>query len=214
MKLSLYCGILLLFTAFARGVERPTGGGTPEGIACDAIQAYADCDSKAWLATLVRPIYGEKADAEYEKFKKDLAATTDANKTDKEFAAPKIVKVYKARNFTKNGPGSMAYALFDMTGNMLVDIVVEIGGKKQQIRYHVLLDKDKKWYFEPRPDLSPLLAMGLNDESPSKDVCWEAAKAPAAKGKSAGATQPAAQANDKAPAKGKAPAAKSKDASR
>ncbi|HEX3870225.1 MAG TPA: hypothetical protein VHV77_07315, partial [Pirellulales bacterium] len=88
---------------------------------------------------------------------------------------PKIVKVFKARYFSKNGPGSAAFAFYDFQGNQFVDIIIETDDDKtQRLRYHVLLDKDKKWYFDPRPDLSPLLSMGLNDETESTEVLYEA----------------------------------------
>ncbi len=167
----------LLLSASLFAAEKPTGHETPEGIACDAVQAYADCDSKAWLKTLIRPIYGDDSNKEYELFKKKMATFTDANKDKEDFVAPKIVKVFKARNFTKNGPGSLAYAMFEMTGNKFVDIVIDTGGGNlQNIRYHILLDTDKKWYFEPRPDLAQLLSMGLNNETPSEEVLWEVKK--------------------------------------
>lgn len=163
-----------LFTTALLAADRPSGNEIPEGIACDAVQAYADCDSKALLKTLIRPIFGEEGNKKYKKFKKQMVKVTDENKGKEGFVAPRIVKVFKARNFSKNGPGSMAYALHEITGNKFVDIVVDVGGGQlQNIRYHVMLDKDKKWYFEPRPDLASLLAMGLNEEKPSKEVLWE-----------------------------------------
>ena len=106
-----------------------------------------------------------------------MVKITDENKGKDGFVAPRIVKVFKARNFSKNGPGSLAYAMHEITGNKFVDIVVDVGGgRRQNVRYHVMLDTDKKWYFEPRPDLASLLAMGLNDESPSEEVLWELAR--------------------------------------
>lgn len=175
MKTILTLATFLIFlTAAAFSADRPNGHDTPEGIACDAVQAYADCDSKAWLKTLIRPIFGEEGNQAYEEFKQHMVKVTDENKGKDGFVAPRIVKVFKARNFTKNGPGSMAYALHEITGNKFVDLVVDIGdGQLQNVRYHVMLDKDKKWYFEPRPDLASLLAMGLNQESPSKEILWE-----------------------------------------
>jgi hypothetical protein len=163
-----------LLTAALFAADRPSGHETPEGIACDAVQAYADCDSKAWLKTLIRPIFGEEGNKQYEEFKTQMVKLTDENKGKEGFVVPRIVKVFKARNFSKNGPGSMAYALHEITGNKFVDIVVDVGGGRlQNIRYHVMFDKDKKWYFEPRPDLASLLAMGLNDEEPSDEILWE-----------------------------------------
>lgn len=164
----------------ATAADIPTGQDSPEGVACDAVRAYIQSDSKAWLKTLVRPIYGEEKNKEYEAFKKQMAALKDKNKADASFAAPSIKTCYKARPFSMNGPGSLAYAVHDMPGNMFVDI--EVGfpdGRTGNIRYHVLCDKDKKWYFEPRPDLCPLLAAGLNEETPSTEV-WKPEKDAAA----------------------------------
>ena len=166
---------LLFLTVTLSAAELPTGQTTPEGVACDAIAAYIRSDSKAWLATLVRPIFGEKGDKEYAEFKKQMAGNTDKNKDDKSFKPPRIVKCYKARQFSKNGPGSLAFAIHEFTGNMFVDVVVETApGETQSLRYHILKDKDAKWYFEPRPDLCSLLAMGLNEESDSTEVLYEA----------------------------------------
>jgi hypothetical protein len=164
----------ILFTATLLAEDRPSGHETPEGIACDAVQAYANCDSKAWLKTLIRPIYGNEGNESYDEFKIQMVKMTDENKGKEGFVAPTIVKVFKARNFSMNGPGSMAYAMHEITGNKFVDIVVDVGsGTLQSVRYHVMLDKDNKWYFEPRPDLAGFLAMGLNDESPSEEILWE-----------------------------------------
>ena len=159
----------------------PKGNNTPEGIACDAVRAYLNSDFKLWLSTLVPSyIYGDKNNSggakkvkEYEDFKKKMVAKIKKNAKDPNFPKMKILKVYKARNFSMNGPGSMTYALHEFTGNMFVDILLDLGnGKTQGVRYQVMSDKDKKWFFNPRPDLSPLLSMGLNEESKST-VEWK-----------------------------------------
>ncbi len=153
----------------------PTGQGTPEGVACDAVRAFIKSDHRLWLSVLVRPIYG-KLNPEYEKFKTQMVEQKKKNAKNPDFPKIKIVKVYRARNFSKNGPGSAAYAIHGFTGNKFVDVVVDMGGQKEQrARYQVMLDKDKKWYFNPRPDLSPLFSMGLNEESDSKEE-WKKAK--------------------------------------
>ncbi|MBC2601665.1 hypothetical protein [Puniceicoccus vermicola] len=170
--ISTHSFVCILITARLLAEGCPSGHETPEGIACDAVQAYADCDSKAWLKTLIRPIYGKEGDAAYEEFKKYMVKMTDENESKEGFVAPIIVKVFKARNFSMNGPGSMAYAMHGITGNMFVDIVVDVGGRLQILRYHVMQDKDQKWYFEPRPDLASLFAMSLNDEAPSDELLW------------------------------------------
>src|SRR6187401_2724853 len=52
--------VVLFLSASLQAADLPTGQKTPEGVACDAVMAYINRDSKAWLATLVRPIYGEE----------------------------------------------------------------------------------------------------------------------------------------------------------
>ena len=147
----------------------PTGQNTPEGTACDAIRAYVYSDHELWLSLLVRPIYGEK-NIEYVEFKEMMVEKKKQNARDPNFPRMKIVRVYKARNFSMNGPGSLAYALFEFTGNMFVDILVDMGiGGIHRARYQVMQDKDKKWYFNPRPDLSYFLSIGLNEETESKE---------------------------------------------
>lgn len=167
--------LAVVLTATLQAADLPTGQKTPEGVACDAVMGYIDRDSKAWLATLVRPIYGDEGNKQYADFKKQMADGADKAKEDKSFKPPRIVKCYKAREFSMNGPGSAAYAMESFTGNMFVDVLIETDpGETQRLRYHVLKDKDDKWYFEPRPDLCPLFAMGLNKEPDSKEVLFEA----------------------------------------
>jgi hypothetical protein len=148
----------------------PAGQNTPEGVACDAVRAYANCDPELWLSTLVKPIYGPEPNKEYEKFKKQMVELKKDNKKNPNFPKMKIAKCYKARPLSMNGPHSAAYAMADFHGNMFVDLVIKVDGQKEQsIRYHVLMDKAKRWYFEPRPDLCPLFSMGLNDETKSTE---------------------------------------------
>jgi hypothetical protein len=167
--------IALFLAATLHAADVPTGHQTPEGIACDAIMAYINRDSKAWLATLVRPIYGDEGNKKYAEFKKQMTDGADKAKEDASFKPPRLIKCYKARQLSLNGPGSAAYAIELLTGNMFVDIVIETApGETRQLRYHVLKDKDDQWYFEPRPDLCPLFSMGLNKESDSTEVLYEA----------------------------------------
>ena len=148
----------------------PTGHQSPEGIACDAVRAYIKSDHKLWLSTLVPPIYGPEGNKEYKRFKSYMIKLKKANKNDPEFPEIQIVKCYKARQFSANGPASAAYALGGFHGNMFVDIILSIDGEKfQRLRYHVMMNKSRRWYFEPRPDLCPLFSMGLNDESESTE---------------------------------------------
>ena len=180
MKRLLVSILLLLFcsTVFAQTKYKiaadgfPTGRNTPEGTACDAVRAYFNSDHEAWLALLVPPIYAEH-NAEYHEFKEMMVAKKKRNARNPNFPKMKIVEVYKARNFSLNGPDSLAYAFYKFTANMFVDIRVDAGnGQVQGLRYQVMRDESGKWYFNPRPDLSYPLSMGLNDESVST-VKWK-----------------------------------------
>lgn len=170
--------VLLTLVVSVTAADRPTGQGTPEGVACDAVQAYVESDSEAWLATLVRPIYGMDGDVTYADFKQQMTAQMDANAQAADFPEMRIVRVYRSRELSMKGPASMAFALFEFTGNRFVDIELDVGGGRiQSVRYHVLGDADGRWSYEPRPDLASVMAMGMNQESASVEVLWEAAEA-------------------------------------
>jgi hypothetical protein len=95
---------------------------------------------------------------------------------DKSYKPPRIVRCYKARPIKLPGDDTFAVEIPSLKGNVFVDVLVYTADKKFQLmRYHVLkFDGDDKWYFEPRPDLCPLFSNGLNEESKSKDILWEA----------------------------------------
>ncbi|MCZ6793975.1 MAG: hypothetical protein O7J95_10225 [Planctomycetota bacterium] len=96
---------------------------------------------------------------------------TERNASDPGFPRLRIVCCYKARQLSMRGPASVGYALFEFLGNRIVDIVVQEEGKEpQRLRHHVIQDRDRLWYFNPRPDLSPLLSMGLHDKPPSTEA--------------------------------------------
>ena len=72
-------------------------------------------------------------------------------------AASHIVAMLQGPSIcSRNGPGSAAYAFHDFRENMFVDLVIESApGETESLRYHVLRDKEGRWYFDPRPDLCP-----------------------------------------------------------
>lgn len=151
----------------------PTGHSTPEGVACDAVKAYIDANGANWLATLVRPIYGEN-DAEYEAFKSMMVDRAEAHRQDPAYIQPRFVRVCRAREFSTDGPRSAAFATHGFTGNMFVDIYIEVPNSGfQRLRYHVLKDRDERWYFDPRPDLNMLYSSGINEEAQSEEVIWQ-----------------------------------------
>ncbi|MEI9898488.1 MAG: hypothetical protein WDN28_32690 [Chthoniobacter sp.] len=70
--------------------------GDSRSVACDAVMAYIHHDSKAWLATLVRPIYGEEGNKAYADFQQQMVASTDKAKEDQSFVPPRILRCFKA----------------------------------------------------------------------------------------------------------------------
>lgn len=177
MRTSLLLLALFLSTTL-RAANLPAGQGTAEGVACDAVMAYINRDAKAWLATLVRPIYGVEGNKTYEAFKKEMAEGPYKATDDKNYKPSRIVRCYKARQLNLSRSNSFAIAIPMFKGNMFVDVLVFTADQKFQLmRYHVLkFEGDEKWYFEPRPDMCPLFSNGLNEESKSTDILWEAAK--------------------------------------
>ncbi len=170
--------VLFLFTSLFSlrllAAELPTGQTTPEGVACDAILAYGRSDFKAWAALLIRPCYGEEGNKKYEQFKKEVATMLESNKTNASSHATRVLTCYKARSFIEPEAASFGLTEFGFTTNRFVDMVIELGADRtRRMRYHVICDKDGKWYWEPRPDLVKDLATRLNAESRSNEVLFE-----------------------------------------
>lgn len=159
----------------------PAGHSTPEGVACDAVRAYITSDHKLWLSLILPSDYygarctpeGLKGINEYDKFVKMMVEKKKQNANDPNFPKMNIVKVYKARDFSSNTQRSLSYAMDEFIGNMFVDLVISTNdGGCSRLRYHVMQHKNKKWYFDPRPDLIfKFWVAGLNEE-PESTIEW------------------------------------------
>jgi hypothetical protein len=150
----------------------PAGSDTPEGAACDLARAFIHHDSALFLATCIKPYGGAEAKKAYEEFLDGVVAQMkeEAKKTDPSPCGPKSIgKCFAARHLSKSGPASYGYASFGFQDIMFVDVGVYLqNGTTQLCRTLTIKDKQGKWIVHPRPDLSPLLSMGLNDEAPSE----------------------------------------------
>jgi len=79
-----------------------------------------------------------------------------------------IKRVFAARHLSRNGPASYGYAPFDLQEVLFVDVDVILNdGASYVKRTLVIQARDGRWYAHPKPDLSPLLSMGLDNETPS-----------------------------------------------
>lgn len=145
----------------------PTGHSTAEGAACDLARAYIERSPASFRGTCIRP-YGPSA---YEDCLDNFVASMKqeaANEVSSTAGPREIGKVFAARHLAMDGPASSGYALFGFQDVMFVDVgVVLHSGDRFLNRTLVIRDKDGLWYVHPSPEVSPLLAAGLDDEAPS-----------------------------------------------
>ena len=149
----------------------PTGQHTPEGAAADLARAFINADANSFRQVCIRPYNAGQPRADYigylngvlDHFKQRTPTAPD----DPE----KIVRVFAARHLSKTGPASYGHTSFDFQDVMFVDVEVALrSGSKHLRRTMVIKDRDSLWYVHPVPDISPLLSLGLYDESPSVRV--------------------------------------------
>jgi hypothetical protein len=149
----------------------PSGHDTPEGPACDVMRALINRDEKLFLATVIKPFSAGPAGAAYTQFLQGTAQNirAEAAKRVPSPGGPKqIGKVFAARHLSRNGPASYGYAAFGFRDVLFVDVGIMLySGDRGMNRTLVIQDKDGKWYADPDPEASPLLADGLNEEKPS-----------------------------------------------
>ncbi|MCH7849426.1 MAG: hypothetical protein IIB53_13810 [Planctomycetes bacterium] len=149
----------------------PSGQISPEGVACDMARAFINADKTLWLKinnpTLTKP--NTEANDFVENISKQMEEMARIDIKDR--PGPKeILRVYKARHLSMNGPASYGYAVFNFEDVMFVDVVtLNFDGTEFLNRTLVVKDRSK-WYVVPRPDLVSLLSWGLNSESESIDL--------------------------------------------
>ena len=151
----------------------PVGILSPEGAACDLARAFIRNDATLFLSTCIKPYGGAETKKAYKEFLDGIVAQMkeEAGKTVPSPGAPKTIgKCFAARHLSKNGPASYGYASFGFQDVMFVDVGVHLqNGGTQLCRTLLIKTKQGEWIVHPRPDLSPLLSMGLNQEAASKE---------------------------------------------
>jgi len=148
----------------------PVGHETPEGVAADLARAFIGRDVNLFDDTCIKPFTGGQSREEYSAFLKETVENIRNEAQRKESVGPKeILKVFAARSLSRNGPASYGFAAFGFQDVKFVDVLTLLhNGKKHENRTLVIKDKAGKWYVHPLPGSSPLLSIGLNDESESK----------------------------------------------
>jgi hypothetical protein len=149
----------------------PTGHDTPEGVACDLARAFITRDVNLFEETCIKPFTGGKSYEEYSAFLQRTVESIkqEAARTVPSPGGPRVIgKVFAARHLTQGGPTSYGYAAFDFREVMFVDVGVFLQNGRQYLnRTLVIKDRAGKWHVHPYPSSSPMLCMGLNEESQS-----------------------------------------------
>jgi hypothetical protein len=152
----------------------PTGQQAPEGVATDLARAFIHRDVQLFRSICVRPYSDGESRSRYINFLDGTAgslrqeAVTGKVSPDNPIG---VTKVFAARHLSRSGPASYGYASFGFQDVMFVDVEVLLNdGGRYTKRTLVIKDRDGKWYVHPAPDISPLLADGLDGESASVRV--------------------------------------------
>jgi hypothetical protein len=169
----------LVFSIFARAQVKagikiaadgfPTGQNAPEGAAADLARSFLAHDPAWFRSICIRPYGGGEARAAYVAYLDGVSQHLKEQKQNPSQDDPKeIVQVFAARHLSKDGPASYGYANFEFQDVMFVDVEVKLqSGRRHLRRTLVIKDRDGKWYCHPVPDVSPLLSLGLDEESAS-----------------------------------------------
>jgi hypothetical protein len=144
------------------------------GAAVLMARAFIEADSALWRS-IQNPKLAEKR--ELQSFIADIGSQMDQARelddANRRGGPREITKVFAMGSLSANGPNSYAYATFDFKEIGFVDIVIRDNtGRESTNRTFVCLDQDSRWYVLPRPDLFPLLTMGLNQEPAVAKVIW------------------------------------------
>ncbi|GJM19641.1 MAG: hypothetical protein DHS20C14_18540 [Phycisphaeraceae bacterium] len=150
----------------------PSGTQTPEGAACDMARAFILPDGELYRATCL----GMPGNEEYTSFISEMGAQMDAmqGQSMEQFGGPReITKVYRARELSASGPASYGFATMQLQSVQFVDVESVLwDGSVYVNRTLVLQLPSGAWRAMPRPDLVPLLSVGLNSESDSTEL-WQ-----------------------------------------
>jgi hypothetical protein len=161
----------------------PTGQESAEGVACDLARAFITVDSELFRKVCYAITPGTPDRDAYNNFLDDMVLNMDKLRPMSQEqrlragmnGGPKaIANVFKARNLSKDGPASFGFAAMRMTEVQFVDVSTPTwDGRNYTNRTLVVQDEGSKlWYAIPRPDLFPLLSVGLNEESDSTQL-WK-----------------------------------------
>ena len=150
----------------------PAGHATPEGAACDLARAFIGDDAALFTITCL-PAYGDlEVRDRYKEFLHGVVQgllERRALNLDPASDNPKaIAQVFVARPLGHSGPASYGHVAFGFRVVMFVDVDALLNDGSHAInRTLVVQVNDGQWYVHPAPDITPLLADGLDDETPS-----------------------------------------------
>ena len=160
--------LILSFTFVSYVHALPTSQKTAEGVAADLASAFINTDNELWEKIQLKKLQSKK---QYKSFVEAISKQMISLKNKDNQSGPKeVIEIRKMGKLSKNGPNSYAYSVFNLTEIGYVDVcVINYDNKKSWNRTFVL-KYEKEWFVLPRPDLFPLLTMGLNNEKEVKEI--------------------------------------------
>ncbi len=163
--------IMLIFPISCSNADGPpTGDSTAEGVASDMAKAFINANEQLW-----RSIVLDLNNQEYQMFIEQIAdQMIEQSKlpVQQRSGPKKIEAVFKMGKLSKNGPNSYAYAVKQLNEIGFVDVGVSDQNGKKSINRTFVAKKGTRWFVLPRPDLFPLLTMGLNNENRTKEFVY------------------------------------------
>jgi len=163
--------VTLIITTSTYAAGLPSGSSSPEGIACDMATAFINADKELWNKVVLK-----LENSEYKNFIDEISKEMDiqANLPKHERIGPKLIGiVFTVGKLSKNGPNSYAYAAKNLDQIGFVDIGVLNHDGTQSMNRTFVAKKESTWYALPRPDLFPLLTVGLNAEPATKNIVYQ-----------------------------------------
>lgn len=152
--------------------EFPSGGSTPEGIACDLARAvYIKPNREALVAASIGHYGGPDINYKYDAAMVGLFEYIRLNQSAENSegkSSGELEKLYRSRSLNKKGSASYGYAVYNFHDIKFVDVQIKLPNKGSII-YRVLVVKNQngKWSAHPCPHVDPLLCEGLSEEKPS-----------------------------------------------
>jgi hypothetical protein len=158
----------------------PCGNDTAEGVACDFARAFIHHDPVPFLEICLKPYGDPTVRRSYEEYLQSVVSRMkeEANVNDPSPLGPQSIEAcFAARHPSDAGPVLYGQAALGFEDVMFVDVKVNLQNGKSQTCRTLVIKQKNRWSVHPRPDLSPLLITGVNEETASSENFADAYRA-------------------------------------